>query len=133
MAGVLADTHALVWYLVEPARLSPAASAAMDGAVSSGGAIYVSAVTVVELIYLVEKGRLPQAVIERFRAALADRSADIVISPLDDDVAWLVAHIPRTTVPELPDRVIAATALRLNVPLVTRDFRIRATGIATVW
>jgi PIN domain nuclease of toxin-antitoxin system len=33
----------------------------------------------------------------------------------------------------LPDRVIAATALAWSLPLITRDGKIRATGIQTIW
>jgi len=33
----------------------------------------------------------------------------------------------------MPDRIIAATALHLGLPLVTRDQRIAAAGIKTVW
>jgi PIN domain nuclease of toxin-antitoxin system len=32
-----------------------------------------------------------------------------------------------------PDRIIAATALTLNLPLITRDAAIRAAGIETIW
>ncbi|MGH7200282.1 MAG: PIN domain-containing protein [Planctomycetaceae bacterium] len=33
----------------------------------------------------------------------------------------------------MPDRMIAATALHLNLPLVTRDRRIQAANIPTIW
>jgi len=59
-AGHLRRHTVLVWYLVEPGRLSPAANAALDKAVDAGEVIYVSAVSLVELVYLVEKGRLPR-------------------------------------------------------------------------
>jgi predicted nucleic acid-binding protein len=44
-----------------------------------------------------------------------------------------MARVPRDQVPDLPDRIIAATALHLGVPLVTRDRQITASGIATIW
>jgi len=50
MASVLADTHALVWYLQRAAALSPGAHAAIQGAVNSGGKIHVSAISLAELI-----------------------------------------------------------------------------------
>ncbi len=110
MAGVVADTHALVWYLIEPARLSPAASAARDTAVNSGDRVYVSAISLVELVYLVEKGRLPRLVITRLQAALAVPGGEIVVVPLNQDVAWHIDQVPRSSVPDMPDRIIAATA-----------------------
>jgi len=41
--------------------------------------------------------------------------------------------VPRDLVPEMPDRIIAATALRLDLPLITRDGRIASAGIKTIW
>jgi len=45
-----------------------------------------------------------------------------------------IRQIPGETVPEMPDRIIAATALSLNLPLVTRDLKIQAlTNLKTIW
>src|SRR6266404_1173936 len=59
MSAVLADTHAALWYLLEPSQLSAAADHALTQADQPGAGIFVSAITVVEAIYLVEKARLP--------------------------------------------------------------------------
>jgi predicted nucleic acid-binding protein len=42
-------------------------------------------------------------------------------------------EISRADVPEMPDRIVAATALYLGVPIITRDGRIRASNLQTVW
>jgi len=42
-------------------------------------------------------------------------------------------EIPRSSVPDLPNRVIVATALALGLPLVIRDGKIRVSGIETIW
>jgi PIN domain nuclease of toxin-antitoxin system len=55
MANLVADTHAAVWYLQDSSRLSRAAQKAMDEASNAGELIYVSSVSLVEIIYLVEK------------------------------------------------------------------------------
>ncbi|MGO9915313.1 MAG: hypothetical protein ACLQIB_11450 [Isosphaeraceae bacterium] len=51
MSDVLADTHAIVWFLFDTARLSPAADAALTTAAQSGK-LYISAITLVEVNYL---------------------------------------------------------------------------------
>lgn len=42
-------------------------------------------------------------------------------------------EIARTDVPDLPDRIIAATAVRLGVPVISRDAKIKGANLATVW
>ena len=68
-------------------------------------------------------------------AAVLDTHAAMKIrnTPLDLGVADSIRGIPRDLVPDMPDRIIAATALHLNLPLVTRDQRIRSAGIGTIW
>ena len=58
MSTVVTDTHALLWYLLEPGKLSTAAKDEMIAA-ETGGTIYVPAVVLVELRYLVDKGKTP--------------------------------------------------------------------------
>ena len=49
------------------------------------------------------------------------------------EIAEAMHRIPRHEVPDLPDRVISATALHLDVPLITRDGKIRTSSVPTIW
>jgi predicted nucleic acid-binding protein len=69
----------------------------------------------------------------KLEEALRDVDSIMVVAPLDSAVAKAVGQIPRNAVPDMPDRIIAATAAHLGVPLVTRDRQIQATGIRTIW
>ena len=40
---------------------------------------------------------------------------------------------PREAVPDMPDRIAAATAMYFGVPVISRDGRIRTSGVQTVW
>lgn len=134
MAAVVADTHTIIWYLQDSAKLSKAALASLDGAVQNGDSIYLSSISVVEVAYLVEKYRLPEAAFEELINALSDSMIGLAIAPLDLAIAQTLRQIPRDTVPDMPDRIIAATALYLHLPLVTRDLRIQSlTTIQTIW
>jgi predicted nucleic acid-binding protein len=75
MASVVLDTHAIVWYLPGDSRLSATAAGALDSAVAAGEFIHVPSICLVELTYLVEKGRLP--------AVARDRLNHLVASPYD--------------------------------------------------
>jgi PIN domain nuclease of toxin-antitoxin system len=42
-------------------------------------------------------------------------------------------QVPRAQVPDMPDRIVAATAVYLGVPVISRDARIQSSIIQTVW
>ncbi len=134
MPSVVADTHTLIWYIFELPRLSAAALTALEQAVNEGNFIYFSAITIVEISYLIERGRLAGEVLARVLNAADDPNVAILLAPLDRNISATIQQIDRATVPDMPDRIIAATALSLNLPLVTRDGKIQAlTTIQTIW
>jgi len=133
MPSLVADTHAVVWYLLQSPRLSDVAREQMAAAIAGGDPILVPSICLVEIVYLVEKRRIPQADWTQLQAALDSPDAAYRVVPLDDAVARAVGRVPRETVPDMPDRIIAATAIHLDLPLVSRDGRIRMTGIKIIW
>ena len=133
MGAVVADTHAAIWYLYDADLLSHSALSALEGAAEAGDPIFVATVSLVEATYLVEKGRVPAVALRRLDEALSGADAAFVPVSLDMLVARTVQRVSRDLVPDMPDRIIAATALRLNLPLVTRDRRIQAANIQTIW
>lgn len=106
---------------------------AIESATQAGEDLFLSAISLVEVIYLAEKGRLPAGALDKLQDALRDADSSMVVMPLDSGIAQAVAGISRATVPDMPDRIIAATAAHLGVPLVTRDRRIQTAGIKTIW
>ncbi|MEE8391174.1 MAG: PIN domain-containing protein [Anaerolineae bacterium] len=92
-----------------------------------------ASISIVEIIYLIEKGRIPPATLPLLEEGLLERPALLEIIPVTNLIALTVQHVPRQQIPDLPDRIIAATALHLDVPLITRDRKIRLSDVATVW
>jgi PIN domain nuclease of toxin-antitoxin system len=133
MTAVVADTHTIIWYVAEPEKLSENASFALDRATNTGQSIYVSAITIVEICYLIERKRIPELLLQRLLNVSDVTDGVIVTVPLNRVIAEALQKIPRNTVPDMPDRIIAATALHLKLPLVTRDEKIQAlTEIETI-
>jgi len=133
MPRAVADTHTVVWYLYDDARLSLAARTWIEDAAAAGEQIAISTITLAEMIYLIEKGRIDTAALTRLMAALDAADAVLVEVPFDRHVAQAMTRVARTEVPDLPDRIIAATALHLGVPVISRDRKIQKSNLTTIW
>jgi PIN domain nuclease of toxin-antitoxin system len=130
---VLADTHALLWYLEDDPRLSPVADTLLSTTEAAGDQIAISSITLAEVVYLSEKGRIAANTLAIIFVALDHPSTTVVEIPVDRAIVSAMARIPRADVPDLPDRLIAATALMLGVPVVSRDRKIRSSLVPSVW
>jgi predicted nucleic acid-binding protein len=123
----LIDAHALVWYVV--GKLPERADAVFKDAEAGKTVLYVPTIVLAECLHLVEKGKIKL----NFRELL-DRikSSDNFVSvPFDLEILELMQDIKGR---DLHDRVIIATALRMNAKILTKDKGIAATGLVeTVW
>ncbi len=134
MTFVVAYPHSLIWYIFDLDKLSEASLNALEQSTNSGNPIYVSAISIIEIAYLVEKERLPEDVFTIVLNALDAPKIGLVLAPLDRNILVKIGLIDRAIVPDMPDRIIAATALHLGFPLVTRDTKIQnLTVIQTIW
>lgn len=138
MSDVLADTHAIVWYLFEPSRLSSSALAAMSAAEQTGK-LFISTITIVEVNYLSGKKTFPYSgVLPRLFALLTDPAEPLEAIPLTLEVAQAMDQVPRNEVPDMPDRIVAATAIAHNLSLVSADSDIQGSAslnslIQVIW
>jgi PIN domain nuclease of toxin-antitoxin system len=133
MVRAVADTHAVIWYLYADGRLSANARNAIERAAASGDQVAFSAITLVEIVYLTEKGRIQPDTYARLLSAIGGQDAVLAVVPLDDTVAGHLHQVERDQVPDMPDRIIAATALTLGVPVISRDSKIQLSSVATIW
>jgi PIN domain nuclease of toxin-antitoxin system len=133
MADIVIDTHIVIWYFADPTQLSQPAESAIDQA-EINGTIFVSSITIVELIYLIERNKIPADVLIQLRTALDDPTTAFRLIELSREIIDEVENISRSTVPDMPDRIIAATALHLNLPLISKDHKIqKLQNIITIW
>lgn len=95
MRAVLADTHAVIWYLNDPSELSSPAREALAGA-ATDRMLHIASVSVVEIVYLVDKRRIRAELLDALFTG--DDAGRVVPVPLDFAIARRVAEVPRDIV-----------------------------------
>lgn len=122
-AGVILDTHALLWMDRNDPALGSHARRQIEVAWRAG-TVSVSAISFWEVAMLAERGRIVLPVsAERWRADWLQ--AGLVEIPLDGRIALLSCQLGSLH-RDPADRFIVATALDRRVPLLTADQKILA-------
>jgi PIN domain nuclease of toxin-antitoxin system len=132
IAGV-ADTHTAIWHLFGDARLSTEAATFINEAANARQKIAISSITLAEIVYLVEKNRLPHAAYEELTQAFTDPEHVFAEAMFSAAIVESMRRVPRTEVPDLPDRIIAATAVYFDVPVLSRDRKILSASLMSIW
>ena len=134
MSDCITDTHGLIWYILNSHELSSTAKNLFLTTANSGGNVYVPTISLVEITYLIEKNKFPLALLTRIISSLNNPNTELKPIELTLEISAMLSQIPRSIVPDMPDRIIAATALHLNLPLVTKDDKFQALkSIKTTW
>jgi PIN domain nuclease of toxin-antitoxin system len=131
--AAVADTHTALWHLFGAPRLSTDAGAFIDQAAAARHKIAVSSISLAELVYLVEEGRLAESAYEELAHALADPEHVFAEAVFTVAIVGAMRKVSRAEVPDLPDRIVAATAVHFGVPVISRDRLIRASSLQTIW
>ncbi len=105
IAGV-ADTHTALWYLLKNPLLSTRARQFMDAAAASGNDIAISPISLAEIVYLIEKNRLPSAnTYADLKAVLDDPDHMFKEAPFTVEIVDAMRQVARADVPDMPDRI----------------------------
>ena len=133
-AVAVTDTHALLWWAstATQKKLGRRAREHFQRSDAGTGAIYVPTIVLAELSELSHLGkiRLPQP-FPKWMAAL-EQSKTYLVADLTVDIVRRAHDL--FDIAERGDRLIAATALSLDVPLITRDHNIAScANIERLW
>jgi PIN domain nuclease of toxin-antitoxin system len=126
---IVIDTHTMVWWVLEPARLSSDAREAIDSSETIGfAAISCWEVGMLSLRRRIELDVEPSRWLHNIVEA-----RNVSILPITIEIGVVAAGLHEQLRDPI-DCLIAATALTNGVPLVTKDERIQRSGVvATIW
>ncbi len=126
------DTHALLWWATgRSQRLGRKARRVFERVDAGKAVVYVPALSLVEVGDAAHRGlvRLQGGTLEWLKRLLG--SGRYVPAALDAEVVVLAEEL--RGIRERTDRLIAATAIHLDLPLMTRDPSIAAAGVSVIW
>lgn len=126
---LLLDTHAFVWAVADPERLSKSATEAI---VSGANQLFLSSATAWELATKYRVGKLPQAkpLLDDFESLAEDLTAAHL--SMDHAHAALAGLLPGEHRDPF-DRMLAAQAKLEGLHVVTRDPAFAAFDVPVVW
>lgn len=128
---ILLDTHALLWWALDPERLSPTAAQQCERMEAAGG--YASSISLWEIGIKVKRGHLELGITVEELARRIEQGAAVELLPVDV-TTWLKSVELAWTHRDPADRVIVATALLRGLPLLTKDQVLRDFAeVETIW
>ena len=129
---ILLDTHVVIWLAQDYRRISPRAHAAIEQARQKNGGVAVSDITLFEIALLASRRRVNFK--PDLETALSEVERQFVVLPITANIALQVFVFPASYPKDPVDRIIGATALIEDLPLVTADQAIRASrAVPTIW
>lgn len=127
MDSFVTDTQALVKFMMGKKVINDRCHRAFQSADKGESTIIIPAIVLMEMLYLFEKSRIDVGLLQTEELF---KSQNYQFEPLSFDILKNAAEID--DIPELHDRMIAATARYLDLPLITNDPEIRASRYVTV-
>jgi PIN domain nuclease of toxin-antitoxin system len=128
---ILLDTHIVLWLAFESDKLSKPANEVIRAARTQGG-LAIAAVTLLELAWLAENGRVETRFsVESFVRLCASK---MTVLPITPEIAARAISFPDPYPRDPQDRSIGPTALVEGLQLVTHDKQIKKSGmIPVIW
>lgn len=128
---ILLDTHALLWWALDPQRLSERARDTLAEMEERGG--FASSISIWELGVKVNRGKLELGISISELARRLELGSNVDLLAVDT-TTWLRSLDLDWDHRDPADRVIVASALLKGVPILTKDRAIHAfDGVECIW
>lgn len=124
------DTHALLWSVRETNRLPPRVRDIFRAAEAGAATLILPAIAAAELQRYYWKNNPSRADADLSYAL--NRIRGLQVAPLGLEQILLMSQFP--DIGDIHDQLIAVESRRRNLPLITRDRKLRDTpGLQTIW
>jgi PIN domain nuclease of toxin-antitoxin system len=125
----LIDTHSLIWAATGSSRLSTLATALLR---DDQNEFYISAASAWEIATKVRLGKLPEAILLEGDFQEIVQKAGYRLLPISTEVALRAGRLLGTHKDPF-DRMIAAQALTLGLPVISSDEKLDGFGVRRIW
>jgi len=124
---MLIDTHIWIWWMNDSADLPGEAREFLD---QRDAKPFVADISLWEVSMLVSKQRITLNV--PLLDWLSTAVQAVTVTPISPSIAARVSIMPESFHGDPADRLIVASALEMGAPLVTRDKKIRDSGLVQI-
>ncbi len=120
---ILLDTHAWIWFVSNPELMSKKATRRIRQSIKER-MIFISSISAWEVALLVQKKRLILAFETDDWIARSEELPFFSFVPIDNDIALRAVHLLPPLHNDPADRIIIATAQKLDATIITKDEKI---------
>jgi len=130
---IIADTHIIIWDALKPDLLSKKAREELRIANETDGILFCE-ISLWEIAMLMQKKRIKIDISYLEFINLLISSNNYIFKGISPEIAELSVNLPEEINQDPADRIICATAIRTNTPLITADKELRKSNIVrTIW
>jgi PIN domain nuclease of toxin-antitoxin system len=128
---ILLDTHVVIWLAQDYGRISTKAQSAIEEA-RNNSSLAISGITLFEIALLASRGRI--SLIPDVETVLPEIERRFTVFSITANIAMQAFELPANYPKDPVDRIIGATALIEDIPLLTADRAIRTSrAVPTIW
>ncbi len=128
---ILLDTCAIIWAALEPNKLTPKAKKEIK---RSENELVICDISIWEISMLINRKRL---IVDESASGFINlliQSQNYQVQQITPEIAELSVHFGAEINNDPADRLIAATSILRNMPIITADQNLRnATILETIW
>lgn len=129
---ILLDTHVVIWLAQDYQRISATAQSKIEDARRKDRGLAVSDITLLEIARLANHRQIN--LIPDAETVLTEVQRHFVVLPITALIALQAYELPVNYPKDPADRIIGATALIEDIPLLTADREIRKSrAVPTIW